>query len=48
MIEAGRTVCIDLEEMTRLANHYGISISALSEGFESESDKRSGKEPTEK
>jgi len=53
VIEAGRTVCIDLEEMTRLANHYGISISALSgsalfEGFESESDKRSGKEPAEK
>lgn len=53
VIEAGKTVCIDLEEMTRLANQYGISISALSgsalaNGLESSSDKSSGMELADK
>lgn len=34
VIEAGKTVCIDLDEMTKLANKYGISISALKLDFE--------------
>lgn len=37
VIEAGKTVCIDRGEMIRLANDYGISISAIDNEHEVES-----------
>jgi len=47
VIEAGKTVCIDYDDMTMLANKYGISISALKSDRDSSCCHSSDKELSE-